>query len=121
MTDKPAYMGLAQLKLEGTLQDYETGEVITDPERIAAYRADAQRRLDATKAFEKAVAMVPEVLTPSWVATRYAMAEATDERGSITYLRRLVLWRMASGKIEHPQECAAIVMPEGEEPYSVGW
>lgn len=118
---KPSYMGLAILKEEGTLKDFDTGETITDPARIAAHRAAIRCRVEAMEDFEKAVAAVPDVLTPAWIGARYALAEAADERNAVTYLRRLVLWRMASGKIEHPDECARIVMPEGETPFSVGW
>ena len=115
----PAF-GLATIKAEGGYRDFETGNPLT-PEQIAAYEARRARRHQAMHDFEAAVATLPDVITPSWLAPRYQLAQAADERGATTWLRRLVLWRMANGKIEHSQECAAIVMPEGEKAYSSGW
>ena len=116
---EPAF-GLATIKAEGGYRDFETGNPLT-LEQIAAYEAVRARRHQAMRDFETAVATLPDVIAPSWLAACYQLAEAADEREATTWLRRLVLWRTASGKIEHPQECAAIVMPEGEKAYSSGW
>ncbi len=119
MSDKPIYMGLATLKEEGNEAPFDPAFKET-PEQAIARKAAADRRWAAYKEFRKHVKRLPKVLTPAWLGARYALAEESGERDQITYLRRLVLWRMASGKIEHPQECAAIVMPEGETPYEEG-
>lgn len=113
-------MGLATLKIEGELQDWETGNPLT-PAQAAAYETRKRVRYQALQEFEEAMQNIPDVLTPSWFAFHYQLADQADERGAITFLRRLLLWRLASGNVEHPKECAAIVMPEGEKRYSAGW
>ena len=120
MTSARPTFGLATIKAEGECSDFESGNPLT-PEQIAAYKASQARIAAARHDFETAVEILPAMLTPSWLAARYQLAEAPHERSAITWLRRLVLGRMASGRIKHPQECAAIVMPEGEKPYSSGW
>lgn len=114
------FLGLATLKEEGAECSFDSAFPETAKQK-AARRAAEKRAYQALRDFEAAMKRVPKVLKPSWVAAQYDLAEHAHERNAITYLRRLVLWRMASGQIEHPQECASIVMPEGEEPYSTGW
>ena len=107
-------MGLAPLKREGGMVNFETGKEATHAERTA-YEAVRSARLKASSEFDRlAAAGCGDILRPKWLFVMYQLATEAEDRDYITWLRRLVLRKMASGEIEDLQRCAAIVMPIDE-------
>lgn len=121
MTDTTRFLGLAKLKVEGELTTFDPEAPPLTDEDIAAYKAAQEASVKAMESFETAMRSIPTMIDPKWLAAQYALALDIDTREPITYLRRLVLWRIANGGVLDADQCAKIVMPDLEESFSIGW
>ena len=116
--------GLAPLKIEGELQHYETGRIATAEERTAYEQRQAQQ-LQAMQKFEHNMhEFAGDLVTRSWILNQLAIIEmlhSHNARVATSYLKDMVLYHIAEGKISDPSACAKEIADERPDPFSWGW
>ena len=112
--------GLPPLKAEGSWLDFETGLPPT-AEQIAAAKAAREAELAAMVAFDGMVNDPPPMIDPIWLEQAMGLADRTGERLATDYLLRLVLSRIADGRVQQPEACARLMLPHGIRRFSWGW
>ncbi len=122
MTSKT--FGLAPLKIEGELQDYETGRRATAEERTAYQQRQAQQ-LQAMQKFERNMQeFAGDLITRSWILDQLAIIErlhSHNARHATSYLKDLFLYHIAEGMISDLSACAKEIADERPDPFSWGW
>lgn len=109
MRNPMQYLGIAELKVEGQPTNF-------DPSYVSTPKNDAERARLAKEydAYLDVMRSIPDVLTPEWLRVAVDLSTQQNPRNGITYLRRLLLFRMATKAVIMADECAKIVMG-GEE------
>ena len=104
--------------LKRVVVDMETGREL-EGEELAAYEAkeaaESARHIEAMHQFEQNMGAIPERINPVWLAEQVSIAKTTGKDDPMTFLRDLVLLRIADDQISDARVCATLVAPDMAE------